>query len=65
MTDDRCPNHVQCRADHARGDMLCGFHHCQGWPHCIWYRQYQADEGIVTGNDAIDESISHEREEAT
>ncbi len=43
MTDesDRCKYHVKCRADHARDDMLCGFHHVKNWDWCQWHREYE------------------------
>ncbi len=78
MVTDRCIHHDRCRADHARGDMLCGWHHAKAWNFCIWHRGYESqarlakaqesaaakDDTIVKGNEMISETISREAEPA-
>ena len=39
---DKCIHHDRCRADHARGDLLCGWHHAKAWSFCIWFRDYES-----------------------
>ena len=65
---DKCKHHTQCRADHSLpAAMLCGYHHNRAWPHCPWYRGYQADVRLAKadakadvtatgGNEAIKEA---------
>ena len=53
MTDDRCPYHVKCRADHARSpDHLCGFHHAKTWNWCTWYLDYEYQERMAKAQES-------------
>ena len=46
MTINRCIHHDRCRADHARGDLLCGWHHAKAWNFCIWFRVYESQDRL-------------------
>ncbi len=61
MVTNRCIHHDRCRADHARGDMLCGWHHAKAWNSYIWHRDYESQARLAKSRARIAKEKAQER----